>query len=342
MAEENVNPIETPDVDRAGGHRYNRTVDTHLLMNDMLFQIVFGGKDSARILQALLNALLGLKGSDRIMELTILKSDLDKVNAMQKGVVLDVVARDGRARLFDIEVQLNNRPGFVKRAYYYLSRLTATELQQGDDYRKLPRIVGVYLLDFTLFPDHDDVLSTYRLYDRRHDHEWTDLVELHFVELSKFSEDKPRNLSTPFEKWLHILKFAEFYRREDQVLPRELAEEEGIAMALDAMRDALTKEEVLIHMALRDKMARDEANSILAAREEERAAAEERIHREVEARKAAEERARASEQQARDSEQQARDSERQARQEVAREMLASGMDRATVLKLTHLRDEDLT
>ena len=306
MAEENVNPIETPDVDRAGGHRYNRTVDTHLLMNDMLFQIVFGGKDSARILQALLNALLGLKGSDRIMELTILKSDLDKVNAMQKGVVLDVVARDGRARLFDIEVQLNNRPGFVKRAYYYLSRLTATELQQGDDYRKLPRIVGIYLLDFTLFPDHDDVLSTYRLYDRRHDHEWTDLVELHFVELSKFSEDKPRNLSTPFEKWLHILKFAELYLRKDQDLPAELAEEEGIAMALDAMRDALTKEEVLVHMALRDKMARDEEDSILEARE--------------------------------DGLEQGR---KEGRREVARKMLAAGIDRATVLKLADLRDQDL-
>ena len=80
MTEDNVNPTGVPDVDKAESHRYNRTVDTHLLMNDLLFQIVFGGKDSARILQALLNALLGLKGSDRIVELTMLKSEPDKEN----------------------------------------------------------------------------------------------------------------------------------------------------------------------------------------------------------------------------------------------------------------------
>lgn len=97
------------------------------------------------------------------------------------------------------------------------------------------------------------------------------IVELHFVELSKFSEDKPRNLTTPFERWLHILKFAEFYRRPNQVLPDELAQEEGIAMALDAMRTALSREEVRINLALWDKRLRDDANHLIQAREDGRA-----------------------------------------------------------------------
>ncbi len=57
----------------------------------------------------------------------------------------------------------------------------------------------------------EDLHSTYRLHDRRHDRELTDLLELHFLELVKFRRDKPHELRTPFEKWLHVLKFGDLY-----------------------------------------------------------------------------------------------------------------------------------
>lgn len=59
-------------LETVGGHSDNQTVNTHLLLNDVLFKIVFGGNDSARILRAPLNALLRLKGTERIVDLTIL------------------------------------------------------------------------------------------------------------------------------------------------------------------------------------------------------------------------------------------------------------------------------
>ena len=90
-----------------------------------------------------------------------------------------------------------------------MCRLGATELQRGDAYKKLPKLVGIDVgtctLDYTLFPDRDDLLSTYCLCDKRHEAGLPDILAMHFVELSKFSEIKPRNLATPFEKWLQAL-----------------------------------------------------------------------------------------------------------------------------------------
>jgi len=72
------------------------------LLNDIIFKIVFGSASSVPVLRALLNALLGLQGSARIAELEILNPALDKEHLLDKGVVLDVKARDGQGRLYKL------------------------------------------------------------------------------------------------------------------------------------------------------------------------------------------------------------------------------------------------
>jgi len=47
----------------------------------------------------------------------------------------------------------------------------------------------------------------------------TDVLELHFIELSKFNKLKPRELQSSFERWLHFLKFGEYYVDEEFPLP---------------------------------------------------------------------------------------------------------------------------
>jgi hypothetical protein len=52
------------------------------------------------------------------------------------------------------------------------------------------------------------------------------LLEYHFVELSKFDKDKPSMLRNKFEKWLHILKFGDYYRSKAQThqAPQKIAD----------------------------------------------------------------------------------------------------------------------
>lgn len=105
------------------------------LLNDVLFKIVFGTHNSEPVLRALLNALLGLSGTERIADLVILNPTLRKEYLADKGAILDVKARDHRGRQYNIEVQLSAgiRADYVKRTIFYLARF-CEQLERGQSY----------------------------------------------------------------------------------------------------------------------------------------------------------------------------------------------------------------
>lgn len=94
----------------------------------------------------------------------------------------------------------------------------------------------------------------------------SDVLELHYLELKKFKLAKPQELRTRFERWLYFLKFADIYGPEDTVLPDNLAQEEGIAMALESMRRAYAKDPVRELSEAREKAERDELNRLYTAK----------------------------------------------------------------------------
>ncbi len=98
-------------------------MDRHTLMNDIIFKIVFGTEPNSPLLRALINALLGLAGESRIVELQVLNPNTDKEYLQQKGAILDVKARDGQGRLYNIEVQVSREPAYIQRSLFYLARL---------------------------------------------------------------------------------------------------------------------------------------------------------------------------------------------------------------------------
>jgi len=92
----------------------------------------------------------------------------------------------------------------------------------------------------------------------------TDLLEYHFVELSKFDGDKPTKLRSKFEKWLHILKFGNYYRSIDE-LPEELRSEKGICEVISNMSNANTDELTRHELFARDMFLSDLATDLDAA-----------------------------------------------------------------------------
>lgn len=284
---------------------------TPALMNDILFQVVFGTERNEPLLRALLNALLGRTGDERITHLDILNPHGDKSHVQDRGVVLDVKARDGAGRLFNVEVQVTEEPDYVSRSLYYLARLFTEQLVKGDPFEQVNQTIAISLLDYNLFPDVEDLHSTYRFYDVAHRRELSDVLEIHYIELLKFKKDRPATLRTPFERWLHVLKFGELYARDLEVLPAELKREEGVEMAIERMRQARASDEVREMILVREMALHDEATRLSHAR-----------------RKAAEEgRAEGAEME---------------RRALARKLIDSGMDLQRVLELTDMRPEDLS
>ncbi|MBT9584090.1 Rpn family recombination-promoting nuclease/putative transposase [bacterium] len=276
-------------------------------MNDVIFKIVFGSTENAPILRALLNAILGLSGPDRIQEVQISNPYGEKKRIDEKEIILDIKARDGEDRRYNVEVQLNREPNYVERSLHYLARLFSEQVGKGEPYTTIRRTVGISILDFKLFEDRTDLHSTYRLYDTQHSHELTDVLEIHYLELSKFDQYKLHGDRTPLEKWLHILKFGEIYERGLEPLPQQLASEEGIVMALDAMKRAYADDEVREMIEARLK-----AQSIEATRREVYEAAERKAEAAEQKAEAAEQKAEAAEQKAEAAEQKAEAAEQKA------------------------------
>ena len=245
--------------------KYNRDMGTHTLLNDVVFKIVFGSERNAHLLRALLNAILRFTGAERIAEVEILNPFAEKDYHDDKGATLDVRARDGQGRLYNIEVQVSNERAYAERALYYATRLFSGQIQRGCDYEDLVQTICISILDFCLFEDVEDIHSIYTVYDEEHRRRLSDILQLHFIELPKFKKDKPHALRSPFEKWLHILRFAQVYEEGDLPVPQELKEEEGIEMAIGAMKDAWADSAVQEMIEARLKARLDEFSRIKGA-----------------------------------------------------------------------------
>ena len=150
------------------------------LLNDILFKIVFGGPQSEPLLAILLNALLELRGDQRIIELSILNPNIHKAFETDKGIVLDVRARDATGRQYNIEVQLRDQASYIQRSLYYVSRLYTEQLVKGSHYSKLAKTIGISIVDFIAFPDNKPFHSRFRFHDAAQNLQLTDWIEMHY------------------------------------------------------------------------------------------------------------------------------------------------------------------
>ena len=80
-------------------------------------------------------------------------------------------------------------------------------------------------------------------------------MALHYLELCKFNGNKPHSLRTPFEKWLHVLKFGKKYATMN--MPDVLKSEEGIEMAVELLKKVNADKEMRQLMECRFKEAID-------------------------------------------------------------------------------------
>ncbi|HEY3999119.1 MAG TPA: Rpn family recombination-promoting nuclease/putative transposase [Candidatus Xenobia bacterium] len=298
------------------------------MLNDVVFKFVFAAPKNERVLRSLVNAILGLDGGERIAHVDVLNPGLPKSHVGDRGLVLDLKCRDHVGRLYNIEVQLAARADYIQRSLYYLARLFTEQLAKGARFGVVKRTVGISLLDYTLFPDLEDLHTRYRFHDAQHNRELSDILEIHYIELSKFRRGRP--LRNRFERWLEILKFGDIYESGAEPLPVELLEEEEYRMAIESMKEAYADEAIRYEIEEREKAEHQWASEVGAARDEGEAKGRTEGRAEGRAEGQAEGRAEGQ-----------AEGRAEGRADVAREMLANGFDEETVLKLTGLRGADL-
>jgi len=208
---------------------------------DFAFKKLFGTEENSDILISLINSIVSPE--DRVARIELRNPYNEKNFGNDKLSVLDIKAQDERGRWFNIEMQITDQEYYDRRAMYYWSRLYVSQLQEGINYDKLNKTIGINLLNFNCL-ENKDFHNTFRALNIKNYEEFLGHFEIHFIELEKCTGELSNVLSV-LERWIFFLKHAHEVSRSK--IPPELAEIDSISRAiniLDTMSLSETEREV--------------------------------------------------------------------------------------------------
>ena len=229
---------------------------------DFAFKKIFGSKKSKDILIGFLNAIL--------YQEKLIIQDLEILDPYQapriKGIkdsYLDVKATIAGGKTVIIEMQVLNVLGFEKRVLYNAAKAFSIQLAVGEDYTLLNPVIALTITDFEMFEGNPKVISHYRLKEKDDLTDYSDDIELVFVELPKFRKTLPQ-LETITDKWLYFLKAANTL----QSVPPSMGEIPEINHAFEVARQSKLGKRELEVLEQRSMALHDSRNAILKAQQE--------------------------------------------------------------------------
>ncbi len=206
---------------------------------DYAFKKVFGSKESVPILISFLNAILDYDESNKITHLDIVDPYQIPLLKGMKDTFVDVKAQLANGKHVIIEMQVLNVKGFEKRILHNAAKQYSQQLKRGEAYQLVNPVIALTFTDFRMFDDTQEWVSHFRLIERKRFIEYSDDVELIFVELPKFKKTL-ETLDNIKDKWIYFLKNA----GDLDYIPETLSDP-CIKEAFETVNEAaLTKEEL--------------------------------------------------------------------------------------------------
>ena len=235
--------------------------------NDFIFQRIFGRQENKDILLSLLNAILNFKDDNKLHDIEILENTkLEKERIEDKQGILDIKARTIAGVRINIEIQLVNQYNMEKRTLFYWSKLFAEQLNPGQGFDELSKTITINILDFKLI-ELEKYHTVFHLRENEvRDYILTDILEIHFIELSKFRKIKEGpDISNALDRWLLFLESS-----SEEVLELIKGQDPAIAKA-EKILDWLGSDEETVRLyELREKAIHDEVTRMKGAKKEGR------------------------------------------------------------------------
>jgi predicted transposase/invertase (TIGR01784 family) len=80
-----------------------------------------------------------------------------------------------------------------ERLIFYLAKMIMEQIGEGYDYTVIKRVISVVITDFELILKSPAYHHIFRLYDRKHESEFSDLLEVNTLELPKLPKRKDKS-----------------------------------------------------------------------------------------------------------------------------------------------------
>lgn len=194
---------------------------------DLAFKKIFGVEENKDLLISLINSIVGQE--DQVSDVTILNPYNPKNFKTDKLSILDIKATNQDGKRFNIEIQISDEADYDKRALYYWAKLYTEQLKVSEDYSKLSKAIGIHILNFTSIPSVEKYHNVFHIREQETGLLYFKDLELHTIELKKFSDNSDEELSDIATKVRNALDmWVAFLTRNDLLtvdnLPKELSD----------------------------------------------------------------------------------------------------------------------
>ena len=186
-------------------------------LDDSLFIKTMGQKGDELQLLGFLNAVLNRSGKDQFKSVEILENkSFSRETGSGKACILDVLAVLQDGTKVNVEVQLRNEYNMDRRSLFYWGKVYTLSLEKGQDYRELPDVVAVNIVDFD-FPPGGGYHTCFHLREDTNPTLILSALEIHFISMVKWRKLEGKDVKNdPLHRWLAWL---------DEKSPPELVEE---------------------------------------------------------------------------------------------------------------------
>lgn len=174
---------------------------------DSTFKLIFGDKRHHNLTIDFLNSFLDRKVGNLITTITFMNQEQTPRHYLERKSILDIHCKDEAGNQFIIEMQAGRENFFIARALYYAACLLSRQLDKKDFFTDLKQVIIIGILDYTLLDAHKHAISHHLITDMSTGKQSTNLIELHFVELTKFKKTEDQ-LESQTDKWIFFLKNA--------------------------------------------------------------------------------------------------------------------------------------
>ena len=204
---------------------------------DFAFKKVFGSEGSKNILMSFLNSVIDFPDEGKITDLTIVDPYQIPIIRGMKDTFVDVKAVLSNGKRVIIEMQVLNVAGFEKRILYNAAKSYSTQISKSEEFKGLEPIIALTITDFIMFPEIEGVISCFKLMEKETLVQYSDDIELIFIELPKFKKEKVEELTDIAEKWIYFIKEAGSLEYIPETFDKELKDAFNVANTAGLSRE---------------------------------------------------------------------------------------------------------
>ena len=171
---------------------------------DIVFQSLFS-KNNIEITKSFVQAIL----EEKINSIIINEDqDLIRERPNDKLGILDLQLDINNKEKVDVEIQLLKRTDFIKRLLWYLTKMYSSQINRGNKYYKLKRVVLIAIIDFKLeqtkeFKEMETIWNF--IETKKREKILTEDLEVRIIELNKAKDMYRNNKKDEKAQWMLFL-----------------------------------------------------------------------------------------------------------------------------------------